>query len=178
LECSGTIDAVGEGVDRSVGERVAAIVVGGGYAEFVLCPAAHLLDVPDHISLEQAAALPEVWVTAWLNLVHEGGLSAGENVLLHAGASGVGTAGIQLCRQHKAKAWVVVGSEDKLKRCQELGASGGVNRHEQDWTEQTWPADDQNWADEDWKEEQLAEDREVKEMQEMYGKEEVKELVS
>jgi putative PIG3 family NAD(P)H quinone oxidoreductase len=133
LECAGSIDAVGAGVDRQVGERVAALLVGGGYGEYVLCPAAHLLDVPDHVSLEQAAALPEVWVTAWLNLVREGGLAAGEHVLLHAGASGVGTAGIQLCRMHKAKAWVVVGSEDKLKRCQALGASGGVNRHEQDW---------------------------------------------
>ncbi len=135
LECSGTIDAVGAGVDRKVGQRVAALLVGGGYGEYVLCPAAHLLDVPESMSLEHAAALPEVWVTAWLNLVHEGGLAAGEQVLLHAGASGVGTAGIQLCGLHNAHVWVVVGSDAKLKRCRELGARGGVNRHEQDWSE-------------------------------------------
>lgn len=136
LECAGTIDAVGPGVDRAIGERVAALLVGGGYAQYVLCPAAHLLDVPDSVSLQDAAALPEVWVTAWLNLVHEGGLAAGENVLLHAGASGVGTAGIQLCAHHNAHAWVVVGSDAKLQRCIDLGARGGVNRHEQSWWEQ------------------------------------------
>lgn len=138
LECAGVVDAVGAGVaPERVGERVAALLSGGGYADYVCCPADHLLPVPDDVPLQLAATLPEVWITAWLNLIHEGGLAAGERVLLHAGASGVGTAGIQLARFVGAESFVVVGSADKLTRCQELGASDGVNRHEEDWTTRT-----------------------------------------
>jgi len=142
LECAGTIDAVGEGVDRAVGERVAALLVGGGYAEYVCCPAAHLLNVPDDVDLKYAASLPEVWVTAWLNLMHEGEVTAGERVVLHAGASGVGTAGIQLVTAAGASVWVVVGSQDKIDTCVGLGADGGTNRHHGSWVD-----DVRAWAD-------------------------------
>ena len=96
LECAGVVDALGKGVSRwRIGDRVCALLSGGGYAEQVVCPAEHALPVPDAMTMAQAAALPEVLATAWLNLVREADLRAGESVLLHAGASGVGAAGIQ-----------------------------------------------------------------------------------
>lgn len=137
LECSGRVLAVGPGVvDWRPGDEACALLSGGGYASRVRCPAAHLLPVPAGLSLHTAAALPEVWATAWLNLVGEAGLRAGERVLLHAGASGVGTAAIQLCRALGASCWVVVGSEEKVAACVGLGADGGSLRHGGGWVEE------------------------------------------
>ena len=97
LECAGEISALGQGVTQwQVGDRVCALLAGGGYAESVVCPADHVLPVPAGFSWEQAAAVPEVFATAWLNIFMEGGAKPGQKVLLHAGASGVGTAAIQL----------------------------------------------------------------------------------
>jgi len=130
LECAGEVVAVGEGVARyAVGDRVCALLAGGGYAELVNVPAGQALPIPRGLDFEQAAALPEVFATAYLNLFGEARLAVGESVLLHAGASGVGTAAIQLCRHNHSPCFVTVGSDAKLAQCIELGASGGANRH-------------------------------------------------
>lgn len=127
LECAGTIEAVGEGVGRwRPGDQVAALLPGGGYAEYVSVDARHCLPVPKGLSLAEAAALPEVFITAYLNLYIEARLKAGESVFLPAGASGVGTAAIQLCKLSRNLCFVSVGTEAKLKACLELGAHGGV----------------------------------------------------
>lgn len=130
LECAGVVESVGEGVTRvAPGDRVCALLAGGGYAERVVAPAGQVLKIPGELSFTEAAALPEVFATAYLNLFVEGTLQFGESALLHAGASGVGTAGIQLCREFGSPCFVTAGSDDKIARCVELGATGGSNRH-------------------------------------------------
>ncbi|WP_447554258.1 NAD(P)H-quinone oxidoreductase [Vreelandella sp. EE22] len=136
LEVSGVISAVGPNVERfREGDRVCALLAGGGYAEAVNVDARQVLPLPRSFSLRDAAALPEVFATAWLNLFMEGQLREGERVLLHAGASGVGTAAIQLCRAFNSPCFVTLGSEDKLARCLELGADAGWNRHDGSFVE-------------------------------------------
>lgn len=130
LECAGVVESVGEGVTRvAPGDRVCALLAGGGYAERVVAPAGQVLKIPGELSFTEAAALPEVFATAYLNLFVEGILQFGGTALLHAGASGVGTAGIQLCREFGSPCFVTAGSDDKIARCVELGAAGGSNRH-------------------------------------------------
>ncbi|BAO63850.1 NAD(P)H quinone oxidoreductase [Pseudomonas protegens Cab57] len=97
-------------------------------AEEVVVDARHVLPVPEGLSLAEAAALPEVYSTAWLNLFQLAALKPGEKVLLHAGASGVGSAAIQLCKAFGNPCWVSVGSADRLAYCESLGAQGGVVR--------------------------------------------------
>lgn len=133
LECSGRIVEVGPDVDRSVGEEVCALLAGGGYAEQVVCPASHALPLPPGLDLTEAAAIPEVFTTAWLNLRREGELQEGESVLVHAGASGVGTAAIMLCVAWGNPVFVTVGSEVKVNRCLALGAAEAANRKEGPW---------------------------------------------
>ena len=128
LECAGVVSEVGAGVTWQVGDRVCALLAGGGMAEEVVVDARHALPVPTGLSLAEAAALPEVYATAWLNLFQLGGLKPGEKVLLHAGASGVGSAGIQLCKAFGNPCWVSVGSAERLAYCEALGAEGGVLR--------------------------------------------------
>lgn len=130
LECSGVISEVGAGSGWRVGDRVCALLAGGGMAEEVVVDARHVLPVPEGVSLLEAAALPEVYATAWLNLFQLGALAPGEKVLLHAGASGVGSAAIQLCKAFGSPCWVSVGSAERLAYCVELGAQGGVLRGE------------------------------------------------
>lgn len=128
LECSGVISEVGAGSSWQVGDRVCALLAGGGMAQEVVVDARHVLPVPEGLSLAEAAALPEVYSTAWLNLFQLAALKPGEKVLLHAGASGVGSAAIQLCKAFGSPCWVSVGSVDRLAYCEELGAQGGVVR--------------------------------------------------
>ncbi len=128
LECAGVVSEVGAGCDWQVGDRVCALLAGGGMAEEVVTDARHVLPVPEGVSLHEAAALPEVYATAWLNLFQLAGLKPGEKVLLHAGASGVGSAAIQLCRAFGSPCWVSVGSAERLAYCEALGAQGGVLR--------------------------------------------------
>ncbi len=130
LECSGVVVEAGAGSHLQVGERVCALLAGGGMAEEVVVDARHALPVPAGLSLAEAAALPEVYATAWLNLYRLGALQPGEKVLLHAGASGVGSAAIQLCRAFGNPCWVSVGSRDRLAYCEALGAQGGAIRGE------------------------------------------------
>ncbi len=137
LECSGVVVEVGEHVKRVVpGDAVCALLAGGGYAETVVAPAGQVLRIPKGIGLLEAAALPEVFATAYLNLYGEAGLMTGERVLLHAGASGVGTAAIQLCRESRNPCFVTVGSRAKLQRCLALGAAGGAIRHQESFADQ------------------------------------------
>lgn len=130
LECAGVIAEVGEGSSWRVGDRVCALLAGGGMAEEVVVHAGHALPVPEGLSLAEAAALPEVYATAWLNLFQLARLRPGEKVLLHAGAGGVGSAAIQLCQAFDNPCWVSVGSPERLAYCQRLGAEGGVVRGE------------------------------------------------
>ncbi|MBA6064279.1 NAD(P)H-quinone oxidoreductase [Pseudomonas mosselii] len=129
LECSGIVEQVGAGADWRVGDRVCALLAGGGMAEEVVVDARHVLPVPEGLSLHEAAAVPEVYATAWLNIFQLGALKAGEKVLVHAGASGVGSAAIQLCKAFGNPVWVSVGSPQRLAYCQSLGAVGGVVRN-------------------------------------------------
>ncbi|GGY08336.1 oxidoreductase [Litchfieldella qijiaojingensis] len=136
LEVSGTITEVGPKVERwRAGDRVCALLAGGGYAEEVVVPSQQVLPLPEGVGLRDAAALPEVFATAWLNLFMEGALKPGERVLLHAGASGVGTAAIQLCKSFGHPCFVTVGSDDKLGACLRLGAEAGWNRHQGSFVE-------------------------------------------
>nr|WP_253912043.1 zinc-binding dehydrogenase [Pseudomonas sp. CVAP\ len=128
LECSGVISEVGAGSSWQVGDRVCALLAGGGMAEEVVVDGRHVLPAPEGLSLVEAAALPEVYSTAWLNLFQLAALKPGEKVLLHAGASGVGSAAIQLCKAFGNPCWVSVGSADRLAYCEALGAQGGVVR--------------------------------------------------
>ena len=124
------VSEVGPGSSWQVGDRVCALLAGGGMAEEVVVDARHALPVPEGLSLLEAAALPEVYSTAWLNLFQLAALKPGEKVLLHAGASGVGSAAIQLCKAFGSPCWVSVGSAERLAYCQALGAQGGVVRTE------------------------------------------------
>lgn len=131
LECAGEVIEVGEGVSRCVpGDAVCALLAGGGYAEEVVVPAGQVLPVPAGLGMIEAAALPEVFATAFLNLFMEADLTRGESVLLHAGASGVGTAAIQLCALNGNPCFVTAGQAEKIGRCVALGAAGGWNRHD------------------------------------------------
>lgn len=130
LECAGVIEEVGPGADWRVGDRVCALLASGAMAEEVVVDARHVLPVPEGLSLHEAAALPEVYATAWLNIFQLGNLKAGETVLVHAGASGVGSAAIQLCKAFGNPVYVSVGSQDRLAYCEALGAAGGVVRNE------------------------------------------------
>ena len=122
------ISEVGPGSSWQMGDRVCALLAGGGMAEEVVVDGRHVLPVPEGLSLAEAAALPEVYSTAWLNLFQLAGLKPGEKVLLHAGASGVGSAAIQLCKAFGNPCWVSVGSAERLSYCEALGAQGGVVR--------------------------------------------------
>jgi putative PIG3 family NAD(P)H quinone oxidoreductase len=143
LECAGEVVETGEGVARvAAGDAVCALLAGGGYAEEVVVPAGQVLPVPAGLDMIQAAAIPEVFATAYLNLFMEAGAGLGERVLLHAGASGVGTAAIQLCRQRGNPCFVTAGNAEKIERCLALGAEGGWNRHDGSFLEpvKTWAA--------------------------------------
>jgi len=130
LECSGEIEAVSENVDNfKKGDQVCALLAGGGYAEKVSVPSGQVLKIPKGFSFEQAAALPEVFATAYFNLYMEASLSEGEKALIHAGASGVGTAAIQICKAKGNSCFVTAGTKEKISRCIELGAEGGTVRN-------------------------------------------------
>ena len=136
LEVSGTIAALGDGVTGwSIGQPVCALLAGGGYAEYVSVPAAQVLPIPDGVSLRDAAGLPEVTCTVWSNLVMTAGLSAGHLVLLHGGASGIGTHAIQVGRAIGARVAVTAGSTDKLDLCRDLGAEITINYRDEDFVE-------------------------------------------
>ncbi|MBN3325633.1 QORX oxidoreductase, partial [Atractosteus spatula] len=138
LEAAGIVTELGPGCHSlwTAGDRVMALLSGGGYAEFVSVPEELLMPVPSHFTFHQAAAIPEAWLTAFQLLHLVAKVKKGETVLIHAGASGVGTAAIQLCCLAGAVPIVTAGSPDKLKMAKELGAAAGFNYKEEDFAEQ------------------------------------------
>lgn len=148
LECSGRIAALGAGVSGwAVGDEVCALLSGGGYAEKVAVPAGQLLPVPEGVGLDKAAALPEVTCTVWSNVFMIAHLRPGETLLVHGGASGIGTMAIQLAKAVGAKVAVTAGSKEKLDFCAELGADVLINYREQDFVEEIKAATDGAGAD-------------------------------
>ncbi|PZX08396.1 putative PIG3 family NAD(P)H quinone oxidoreductase [Celeribacter halophilus] len=136
LEGAGEVVAVGVAVsDWSVGDQVCALLPGGGYAEYVACPAAHALPVPKGMSMQEAACLPETFFTVWSNVFMRGGLQAGERFLVHGGSSGIGTTAIQLARAFGARVFATAGSDEKCKACTGLGAERAFNYREEDFVE-------------------------------------------
>ncbi len=148
LEVSGTIEALGDGVEGwSVGDEVCALLSGGGYAELVRVPAGQLLPVPAGVSLINAAALPEVTCTVWSNVFLTANLQPGETLLVHGGSSGIGTMAIQLGRAIGAVVAVTAGSPEKLAACADLGAEVLVNYREEDFVERVMAATEGAGAD-------------------------------
>lgn len=136
LEVAGKVAVVGDDVtDWKVGDRVCALITGGGYAERVNVPHQMLMPIPDDWSYEQAAAIPEVFYTSYVNLFMEAALQKGETVLIHGGASGVGTAGIQMAHQAGCQVIVTAGTDEKTARCTELGAELAINYKQEDFAE-------------------------------------------
>jgi putative PIG3 family NAD(P)H quinone oxidoreductase len=136
LEVSGIVDAVGADVQEwRVGDRVCALLSGGGYAEYATVDAGLVLPVPDGIDLVEAAGLPEVAATVWSNVFDLGRLSAGEALLVHGGSSGIGTMAIQLGHAFGAQVIATAGSDDKAAFCREVGADAAVNYTTQDFVE-------------------------------------------
>ena len=140
LEMCGEVTAVGRAAEGwRIGDRVLGLLAGGGYAEQVAVHPQMLIPLPDSWAFTDGAAVPEVWLTAFSNLFLEGSMHAGDKVLIHAGGSGVGTAGIQLCRAAGTTVYVTAGSANKLDKCRELGAKLAVNYKEQDFfLEKLW----------------------------------------
>ena len=135
LEAAGEVVAAGEGAGWSVGDRVTALLPGGGYAEYVRTPGAHALPVPDGLSMEEAACLPETFFTVWTNVFMRGGLKAGERILIHGGSSGIGTTAIQLARIFGARVFATAGSAEKCDACEKLGAERAINYRDEDFVE-------------------------------------------
>lgn len=134
LEVSGEVVALGNRVHGSMlGAQVMALCNGGGYAEYVSVPASQCMAIPFGVSLQEAASLPETYLTVWQNLFHNGSLTSGMHVLIHGGSSGIGSAAIQLAAAHGATVHVTVGSEEKKRYCQSLGATYAYNYKEQEW---------------------------------------------
>ena len=136
LEASGEVVSVGAGVSTvAVGDRVCALLPGGGYAEFVATPAAHCLPIPSGMALKEAACLPETFFTVWSNVFMRGGLKAGERFLVHGGSSGIGTTAIQLARTFGARVFATAGTDEKCAACITLGAEEAINYRDSDFVE-------------------------------------------
>jgi len=148
LECSGTVAAVGAAVTgHEVGDRVCALLSGGGYATRVAVPAGQVMPVPDGVDLVTAAALPEVAATVWSNVMMVAGLQPGEVFLVHGGAGGIGTFAIQLATAVGATVLTTGGSAEKLAFCADLGADVTINYRDQDFVEVVREATDGHGAD-------------------------------
>lgn len=143
LEVAGTVTATGPGVDPAwLGRPVCALLAGGGYAEVCVAPVAQVLPVPAGLDMVQAAALPETYFTVWTNLFQIARLTAGERVLIHGGASGIGTTAIQLARAFGAEVLVTAGTDRKCTACRDLGARVAINYRTQDFAAEVMAATD------------------------------------
>ncbi|WJE48449.1 NAD(P)H-quinone oxidoreductase [Peribacillus frigoritolerans] len=148
IEVSGEVVETGEGANIQTGTRVMGLVNGGGYAQYALMPADRAMKIPDNLSFEEAAAIPEVFLTAYQTLFWLGELTDQETVLIHAGGSGVGTAAIQLVKKlTKAKIITTAGSKEKLDFCQSLGADICINYKEQSFDEEILKATNNQGVD-------------------------------
>ena len=134
LEGAGTVVALGPGATRwEIGDKVCALLPGGGYAEYAACHEAHALPIPANVSLREAAALPEAAFTVWSNVVMRGGLQPGEKFLVHGGTSGIGTMAIQIASALGAQVFTTVSSAEKQAVCKELGAQVAWNYRSDNW---------------------------------------------
>ena len=136
LEVSGWVDALGDGAADAgfkIGDPVIALVPGGGYAEYAIAHKGSVLPVPEPLTMEEAAGLPETVFTVWNNVFDIGRLQPGERLLVHGGASGIGTTAIQLAAAWGATVFVTAGSDDKCRQCEQLGAKRGINYREEDF---------------------------------------------
>jgi len=148
MEVSGVVAAVGDDVSEwSPGQEVCALLAGGGYAEYVAVPAGQLLPIPAGVDLQDAAGLPEVACTVWSNLVLTAHLHEGQLVLIHGGASGVGTHAIQVAWALGARVAVTAGSAAKLELCRQLGAEITIAYHDEDFVARVREATDGAGAD-------------------------------
>jgi putative PIG3 family NAD(P)H quinone oxidoreductase len=128
LEVAGTIVQLGAGVTGwSLGDKVCALVAGGGYAQYCVAPAVQCLPVPAGMDMIAAAAIPETFFTVWTNLFDGGHLQAGESLLVHGGSSGIGTTAIQIAKAFGARVFATAGSNDKCAVCIQLGAERAIN---------------------------------------------------
>lgn len=136
LEVAGTVIAAAPGISwPRVGEKVCALVAGGGYAEYCTAPAGQCLPVPAGLSEVEAAALPETYFTVWSNVFDRGGLRPGESILIHGGSSGIGTTAIQLAKAMGARVFTTVGSAAKMEACRALGADRAINYTTEDFVQ-------------------------------------------
>jgi putative PIG3 family NAD(P)H quinone oxidoreductase len=136
LEVAGEIEAVGASVRQwRVGDRVCALVAGGGYAEYCAAPAPQCLPVPRGMDLVHAAGVPETTFTVWTNVVDRGRLVGGESILVHGGSSGIGTTAVQLARALGARVFATAGSAEKCAACEALGAERAINYRESDFVD-------------------------------------------
>jgi NADPH2:quinone reductase len=134
LEVAGEIAALGDDVSQwQVGDRVCALVNGGGYAEYAVAPASQCLPVPKGLDMQRAAALPETFFTVWSNVFQRCALGSGEILLVHGGASGIGTTAIQLATALGARVFTTVGNDDKVRACEQLGAELAINYRKADF---------------------------------------------
>jgi putative PIG3 family NAD(P)H quinone oxidoreductase len=148
LECAGTIIEVGPGVDGlALGDRVMALLTGGGYATETVVASVCALRIPDTLTDLEAAAVPEVFITAFLNLFLIGQMEAGAAALVHGGSGGVGTAAIQLAKSAGARVFVTAGTEDRCRACRELGADEAFNHRQDDFLTSTLDATDGRGVD-------------------------------
>ena len=147
LEIAGEIAALGPGIKRwAIGDRVMALVIGGGYAQYALAHASHALPVSG-LSIVEASAVPETFFTVWHNVFERGALKEGETLLVHGGSSGIGTVAIQLAKQFGARVIVTAGSEEKCDACRKLGADVAINYKTADFVEAVKTATDGKGAD-------------------------------
>lgn len=128
LEIAGTVEAVGASASNwKKGERVFGLLTGGGYAQYAVIHQELAMPIPDELSFEEAAAIPEAFLTAFQSLIKLGNLNKNQTILIHAGGSGVGTAAIQIARHMGSKVIITAGSDEKVSRCRQLGAAEGIN---------------------------------------------------
>jgi len=148
LELAGEIVATGQKVgDWKVGDKVCALVTGGGYAQYAAVPAAQCLPVPENLTMVQAAGLPETFFTVWHNVFDKAKLTSGETFLVHGGTSGIGTTAIQLAKAIGAKVIATAGSDEKCQACRDLGADVAINYKTRDFVEDVKSATDGKGAD-------------------------------
>jgi len=134
LEIAGTVAALGKGVERwKIGDRVCALVAGGGYAAYCAAPAPQCLPVPRGLDAVAAACLPETVMTVWTNVFERGRLQQGESFLVHGGTSGIGTTAIQMAKAWGARVFATAGGEVKAKACRDLGADVAVDYKAEDF---------------------------------------------
>ena len=136
LEVSGTIVAAGSGADALIGQKVCALLAGGGYAEYAVAPAGQCLPVPDDYDLAEASALPETLFTVWTNLFERAYVVAGDTVLVHGGTSGIGTMAIRLCNLFDVTIIATCGSDEKCGQAKDWGADHAINYKTQDYVEE------------------------------------------